>query len=84
MDNVVFFTISLDPNTHLWDIISVDPEYDTFSQRQIYGGSQFMVMQEFTDSIAKEYDKTAAFVVGDDGPDLTVVKVENAYVLHQE
>ena len=84
MDNIVLFNISIDQETHLWNIESIDPAYSILNEYQIMGGNQFIVMQEITDALAKEYGKVAAFTITHDGPELKVVKIENAYVLHKE
>ena len=76
MDNIVLFNITLDHETHLWNILSEDPAYDVFSQHQIMGGSQFMVMQEITERVALDCDKVAAFKITEDGPKLDVLQIE--------
>lgn len=78
MENIVLFDISLDPETHLWDIVSVDPDYAMYDQHRVMGGSQFMFMQDITDVLAKEYDKVAAFKIVDDAPHTVIVQVEHA------
>ena len=79
MDDIVLFNISLDKETHLWDFTSIDPMYEDCNVYQIYGGSQFMVMQDITDEVAKIYNKVAAFKIIDDGPTVDVIMVEELH-----
>jgi hypothetical protein len=76
MDDIVLFNIALDKETHLWNITSVDPQYEDCSVYQIIGGHQFMVMQNITEDVANTYSKVAAFKIIDDAPELNVLQIE--------
>lgn len=76
MDDIVLFNIALDKETRLWNITSVDSQYENCNVYQILGGHQFMVMQDITEDVANTYSKVAAFKIIDDAPELTVLQIE--------
>jgi hypothetical protein len=76
MEDTVLFDISLNLDTHLWDIISTDPEYEILSEYRILGGNQFYVMQQITDSLAMEFEKIALFRIKNDSPSVDVIQIE--------